>query len=96
MSLGYEKEGEKDCKHGMKKTMPGCCIDDQVTIDTDDDQGSAHTVAVPEAPVALLQHSFATVTVPVYNSNSSANAAIRGSPPLHTVPLYLANCVFRN
>ncbi|MCA0382080.1 MAG: hypothetical protein LCH58_07975 [Bacteroidetes bacterium] len=96
MSIGYEKQTEKGCKHGMKKTMPGCCIDDQINIDTDDNQGSAHTVAVPEVPVALLQHSFATITVPVYNSNSTTNAAIRGSPPLHTVPLYLANCVFRN
>jgi len=69
---------------------------DQVSIDTDDNQGSAHTVAVPEVPVAFVEQYFATVTVPVYNSHEPTNAAIRGSPPLHTVPLYLANCVFRN
>lgn len=96
VSVGYSQSTEAGCKHGMKKTMPGCCNDQQVSIDVDDDQGLANGVVVPAQTDVTLPEFTIVVANPIYSYTASATANIRGSPPTSSVPLYLFNQVFRN
>jgi hypothetical protein len=80
------------------KDMSGCCFDDQVTMDVDDDQGMSAAATLPApwaidvAPAELP--TFENITYPALQP---ATVEARGSPPLSAQrPIYLRNCVFRN
>lgn len=95
MSVGYEKK--VFCQHGKTYKMAGCCQDQQVSIDLDDDQGVANTASVP-APVEWELHPMLNWTIePLLMTGEAMQPDTRGSPPLASaVPVYLRNCVFRN
>jgi len=97
VSVGYQKSDKAGCKHGsMKKTMPGCCNDQQVSIDVDDDQGLSSTATIPAQPdVDVPAYQVAAPTV-LTSLHTASIANIRGSPPNSSVPIYLFNQVFRN
>jgi hypothetical protein len=97
VSLGYQKSSKAGCKHGsMKKTMPGCCNDQQVSIDVDDDQGLAAGAIVPSQPDLEVPAYQVTIPTVFTSANSTSISNIRGSPPNSSVPIYLFNQVFRN
>lgn len=96
VSVGYsEAEG---CGDMAMQEMAGCCFDDQVKMDVDDDQGASMAASVPAAWIVMLapleQTSFEVVQYPASNKQP---VTVRGSPPpLPDCPIYLRNCVFRN
>jgi hypothetical protein len=96
VSLGYQKSNKAGCKHGMKMTMPGCCNDQQVSIDVDDNQGVTNGVIIPAQPEFELPGFSIALSSVVFSANVQAVANIRGSPPTSSVPIYLFNQVFRN
>lgn len=96
VSVGFDKND--GCGDTAMKEMAGCCFDDQVKMDVDDDQGASVAASLPEAWTMMLapleQASFEVVQYPVTYQSA---VAVRGSPPLlKHCPIYLRNCVFRN
>lgn len=96
VSVGYSKAD--GCGDTAMKEMAGCCFDDQVKMDVDDDQGTSVAATVPAAWFVVFapleQPSFEVIQ---YAATDKQPASGRGSPPLlPDCPIYLRNCVFRN
>jgi hypothetical protein len=96
VSVGYsEADG---CGDMAMQEMAGCCFDDQVKMDVDDDQGASVAAPLPAAWLVMLapveQPSYEVIQYP---ASDKQPVSVRGSPPpLPDCPIYLRNCVFRN
>jgi hypothetical protein len=96
VSVGYsEADG---CGDKAMQEMAGCCFDDQVKMDVDDDKGASVTATIPAACFVVFapleQPSFDVIQ---YAATDKQPISVRGSPPpLPDCPIYLRNCVFRN
>ncbi|HSC54942.1 MAG TPA: hypothetical protein VLC98_15015 [Phnomibacter sp.] len=97
MSLGYEKSSKASCKHGKQMKMAGCCNDQQVQIDTSNDQGIAGGVVLPaQAELHLPVQSIVSAFAFLQPVDTPVAVAPEPSPPPGSVPIYLYNKVFRN
>jgi hypothetical protein len=96
VSIGYQEN--KGCDHIGMSEMSGCCQNDMLTMDVDDDQGLVTTATLPEIvshPHLLYEGSIAFTQTAVSADNKAT--PIRGGPPLGTIiPTYLLIQVFRN
>jgi hypothetical protein len=95
VSVGYE--AKTFCQHGKTFKMAGCCQDQQVSMDVDDDQGVASTASVPSPAVLYTAPVFAWESTTALLQADQIIPDTRGSPPASpAVPIYLRNRVFRN
>ncbi|MCU0396216.1 MAG: hypothetical protein MUF29_09920 [Chitinophagaceae bacterium] len=96
IAVGFEQE--RHCEHAGDYDMPGCCYDQELHMDVDEDQGAASPGGLPAPMLQLAEMPVLSweYTVPATSSIQSQTEARGSPPPLSPIPLYLRNQVFRN